>query len=155
MVKVTGLVMAGVAMLVLNGCNFDNNSNGTGTGNGGTTASVYIEHLADGYMISGTDTSSDEDVDLCFEDNKAYKYGRGTVLFTGSFKTNVNRNAEIDFYDDDGGVYTLEVNGEVTEGYTYYFNGIQPHNIHVDTITRVTSCASLGMFVRTRTADVH
>jgi len=145
MKKIVSLAVAGVAMLALNGCNLQNLQG---------TASVYIEDLADGYMISGVDTSSNEEVDLCFEGNRAYKYGRGNTLFTGTFKTNKNGDAEIDFYDDDGGSYTLEVNGEVTEGDTYYFRGIEPHNIKVDEISKVASCASLGMFARTPSADM-
>ncbi len=146
MKKIVSLAVAGVAMLALNGCNLQNVPG---------TASVFIENLADGYKISGTDTSSNEAVDLCFYGSKAYEYGRGTVLFTGRFKTDVNGDGEIDFYDDDGGSYTLEVNGEVTEGDKYYFRGIEPHNIKVETITQTfTDCKNLGMFARTPSADV-
>lgn len=131
-------------MLALSGCDLQNVQK---------TTSVYIENLADGYMISGVDTSNNEEVDLCFEGSRAYKYGRGDTLFTGTFKTNINGNAEIDFYDDDGGSYTLEVNGEVTEGDTYYFRGIEPHTIKVDEISKVANCASLGIFAQALSAD--
>ncbi len=139
MKKILSLALGVAAVLALSGCSGD-------TGIGST--SVIIDDLSYGYKISGYDSIKEKSVDLCFNGND-YVYGRGSEYFYGTFYIDYD---DIVFNDHtDGGSYRLSTGGEIAEGYTYYFNGIND-NIQVESISRsysVNDCKVYGKSMRT------
>ena len=130
MKKMIALVIAGVAMIGLSGCNI---TNFDGNPSNDTIGQVYNDELSLGYKISGTDTTIGEKADFCFYGN-SYVYGRGDEYFEGTFSIS---GGDIVFKDQtDGGAYRLETNGEIIRGYTYYFGTTLSNNINVTTIAR-------------------
>ena len=139
MKKMSGLAIAGIVMVLLNGCNVADTVSGT--------AHVYNDDLESGYMISGYDTIIEKDVDLCFYGDD-YVYGRSSEYFDGTFGLS---GGDIVFRDaTDGGSYRLNTGGEIIEGYTYYFTGIN-NDIKVNSIKRsysVQDCKGYGKTMR-------
>ena len=121
--KVFGFITAGFAVLILSGCNPVGDI---------SKATVYLDELGNGYKISGSDTVIHKEVDLCFYGDD-YTYGRGSKYFDGTYSIDYS---DIVFRDHtDGGSYRLLTTGEITEGYTYNFKGLN-NNIKVEKITR-------------------
>ncbi len=127
------LVWGAIAVLALSGCKVPTP----------TVSTVNIYDLNAGYKISGRDTIKNEDVDLCFK-GSSYGYGRGNTYFYGSFSIS---DADIVLIDHtDGGSYRLVTDGEIEEGSTYFFSGIND-NIVVDSISEsrsISDCEGYG-----------
>ncbi len=148
MKNIIGLAIGVMAMIVLSGCNTTTPSD---SNYGASLSYVDIYDLADGYKISGVDTSTGEDVDLCFYENYMYEYGRGTTLFEGEYEPTYSTtygSDVINFYEPDKAnrtdSYVLEVPGGIMYlDEIYYFYGLDHNNIAIESITQdFTSCQS-------------
>ncbi len=139
MKKIAMLAVSAMVVFGLSGCNLESITEGS--------SQVYIDNLDRGYKISGTDTTIDKDVDLCFY-GSAYVYGRGSEYFDGTFSIS---GGDIVFRDaTDGGSYRLVTGGEIVDGDTYYFSGLS-NNIHVTKISSshsVSDCKGIGSALR-------
>jgi len=131
MKKCMGLVLAGVAVFALSGC--DTGSDGDGS-SGGDITYIDISDLDLGYVIDGH-SSYGNDVRLVYCRN-GYDYYRGSTHFDGTFNI---KNDEIQMYDSASGTYIIDTDNYLIEVGEYYDIFDVADDITVDSIFE-TSC---------------
>jgi len=103
----------------------DYNDYNDGSNNNSGTNDLSVNNLT-GYAIVGTDGSH---IQFC-SDGSIYSYFNSRGTHSGSY--NVVYGTKIDFYDNDGGSYSIETyDGSLTIGATYSVDDVG-HSITID-----------------------
>lgn len=133
MKKFMGLVLAGVAVFALSGC--DTGSDG-GSGSA-TYPDVHVLDLDDGYIIDGRNEAGEYvTFEFCHGN---YDYYSGPGHWYGHFSINGDR---INMFDDTptGGSYRIDTLNNLLEVGIKYYIDFQNDEIIVEQITEDLSC---------------
>ena len=116
MKKLRSLVFAGIAVFTFSGCGGTSGDGGGDDGSGELYTTVDIEHLYQGYGMTGYSDDM-EDVTLVYCGGQ-YDYYRGSEHFYGDFNI---VDDEIQMYDHDGGSYIIDTDNYFLEVGEYYY----------------------------------
>ena len=153
MKKMIALMIAGIAMVGLSGCNTtgtpsNNDWEGSGNQRGTTTQALDITELHNGFIVFGHDYNKGRDVEIDFCGREYAYYREGDTTQEGTFNIKKGERLErsrINFFMNDGHTsYRIDTEddndyGQIQVGHTYPIK-FQNEEIHVETIATWSGC---------------